>query len=168
MRVYLKTSLRQSYTGPAPDYLRPTRGPLEARIEAGLGEARQVHDRGRWRQKGQRTATGSHRGFECFRAILRGATYGVAGLNAFCEGIDPPLPPLRCAVFPQGLQHHPAVNSSGLPSEGNLSGKGIAAKARAKIHAMTLPPRTPSLMPLDYAVWQRIDKDVMAGAPQIT
>ena len=49
--------------------------------------------------------------------------------------------------------------------KGNTSGKGIDAKARAGIHAITLPPRTPSLMPLDYAIWHRIMTDLMNGAP---
>ena len=49
--------------------------------------------------------------------------------------------------------------------KGNRSNKGIAAKARANIHATTLPPRTPSLMPLDYAIWQRIVKKNMETAP---
>lgn len=49
--------------------------------------------------------------------------------------------------------------------KGNTSGKGIDAKARAWIHAITLPPRTPSLMPLDYAIWHRIMTDLMNGAP---
>lgn len=50
--------------------------------------------------------------------------------------------------------------------KGNTSGKGIAAKARAKIHATTLPPRTPSLMPLDYAIWKRIVDNMMKNAPK--
>ena len=50
--------------------------------------------------------------------------------------------------------------------KGNTSGKGIAAKVRAKIHAETLPPRTPSLMPLDYAIWHRIVQDLLKGAPK--
>ena len=50
--------------------------------------------------------------------------------------------------------------------KGNTSGKGVAAKARAKIYAMTLPPRTPSLMPLDYSVWQVIVKKMIDGAPR--
>ena len=33
--------------------------------------------------------------------------------------------------------------------KGNASGKGVAAKTRANIYPLTLPPRTPSLMPLD-------------------
>ena len=49
--------------------------------------------------------------------------------------------------------------------KGNRSNKGIAAKARANIHAKTLPPRTPSLMPLDYAIWHRIVKKVTETAP---
>ena len=48
--------------------------------------------------------------------------------------------------------------------KGNTSGKGIAAKARAKIYATALPPRTPSLMPLDYAIRNRIVQDVTKGA----
>jgi hypothetical protein len=49
--------------------------------------------------------------------------------------------------------------------KGNTSGKGIAAKARAKIYAITLPPRTPSLMPLDYSIWQAIVEKLLHGAP---
>ena len=50
--------------------------------------------------------------------------------------------------------------------KGNTSGKGIAAKARARIYATTLPPRTPSLMPLDYAIWHAIVKKMIDGAPK--
>ena len=43
----------------------------------------------------------------------------------------------------------------------------MAAKQQAKIRAMTLPPRTPSWMPLDYAIWTAIenamDKKAHAG-----
>ena len=42
--------------------------------------------------------------------------------------------------------------------KGNQSGLGVAAKQKAKIRAMTLPPRTPSWMPLDYAIWAAIEK----------
>ena len=49
--------------------------------------------------------------------------------------------------------------------KGNTSGKGISSKARAKIVAMTLPPRTPSLMPLDYAIWHKITTQVIDDAP---
>ena len=49
--------------------------------------------------------------------------------------------------------------------KGNQSGKGIAAKKRAGIRALTLPPRTPSLMPLDFALWKLIEKKVMQTAP---
>ena len=52
--------------------------------------------------------------------------------------------------------------------KGNTSGKGIAAKARAKIYATTLPPRTPSLMPLDYAIWTEIIKRLVKSAPRGT
>ena len=50
--------------------------------------------------------------------------------------------------------------------KGNMSGKGIKAKVRAKIRALTLPPRTPSLMPLDYAIWHKIAQQVIATAPK--
>ena len=49
--------------------------------------------------------------------------------------------------------------------KGNQSGKGVAAKATLGIRSMTLPPRTPSWMPLDYALWDRIQKDVLEAAP---
>ena len=49
--------------------------------------------------------------------------------------------------------------------KGNQSGKGLRAKASARIIAMTLPPRTPSLMPLDYAIWRQIMKDLDRCAP---
>ena len=52
--------------------------------------------------------------------------------------------------------------------KGNTSGKGIAAKARAKIFPLTLPPRTPSLMPLDYAIWSAIVKQMLVNAPKGT
>ena len=50
--------------------------------------------------------------------------------------------------------------------KGNVSTKGIAAKARSKIYPMTLPPRTPSLMPLDYSIWQSIVEKMIDGAPK--
>ena len=50
--------------------------------------------------------------------------------------------------------------------KGNTSGLGIEAKARANIYVQRLPPRTPSLMPLDYAIWIEIAKKVDATAPK--
>ena len=50
--------------------------------------------------------------------------------------------------------------------KGNMSHKGKAAKVRAKIDSTMLPPRTPSLMPLDYSIWQTIVNKMMAGAPK--
>jgi len=49
--------------------------------------------------------------------------------------------------------------------KGNQSGLGMKAKQSAKIRAMTLPPRTPSWMPLDYAVWREIDDQMVDTAP---
>ena len=50
--------------------------------------------------------------------------------------------------------------------KGNQSGKGVAAKREAKIRAMTLPPRTPAWMPLDYAVWTAIENAMDSTAPE--
>ena len=50
--------------------------------------------------------------------------------------------------------------------KGNASNKGVAAKIRSKIRALTLPPRTPSLMPLDYSIWHTILKGVVKTSPK--
>ena len=52
--------------------------------------------------------------------------------------------------------------------KGNQSGKGIEAKTEAHIHAMTLPPRTPEWMPLDYAIWTAIDAKMIECEPDGT
>lgn len=52
--------------------------------------------------------------------------------------------------------------------KGNQSGKGIKAKERAHIKSMTLPPRTPSWMPLDYSLWYEIDERMVKNAPRGT
>ena len=49
--------------------------------------------------------------------------------------------------------------------KGNQSKKGIAAKRRAHIRALTLPPRTPELMPLDAKLWHQIENRMDATAP---
>ena len=46
------------------------------------------------------------------------------------------------------------------------SGKGIAAKAKNKIHAMTLPPRTPSLIPLVFSIWAEVWKRMLKSSPK--
>ena len=50
--------------------------------------------------------------------------------------------------------------------KGNQSTKRIQAKVESKIKAMTLLPRTPSLMPLDFSIWQKVVEKVIAGAPK--
>ena len=50
--------------------------------------------------------------------------------------------------------------------KGNASNLGKMAKKEVGIEAMTLPPRTPSLMPFDYAVWKKIVDEVIDGAPE--
>ena len=52
--------------------------------------------------------------------------------------------------------------------KGHYSNKGIQAKKEAHIYAIKLPPRTPSLMPLDYALWHRIATQLMDEAPEGT
>lgn len=52
--------------------------------------------------------------------------------------------------------------------KGNQSGKGLLAKERAKLKAMTLPPRTPSCMPLNYASWEEILRRMDGTAPEGT
>ena len=52
--------------------------------------------------------------------------------------------------------------------KGHYSNKGIQAKKEAHIFPIKLPPRTPSLMPLDYAIWHRIAKQLMDEAPKGT
>ena len=49
--------------------------------------------------------------------------------------------------------------------KGNQSSLGIAAKRRAHIRALTLPPRTPELMPLDARLWKQIEDRMDAAAP---
>ena len=41
--------------------------------------------------------------------------------------------------------------------KGFQSTKGKQAKEEMKITPLILPPRTPSLMPLDYSLWKQID-----------
>ena len=63
-----------------------------------------------------------------------------------------------------GKRKHYVIVEDG-DRKGNQSGKGNAAKREMKIRAMTLPPRTPSWMPLDYAVWTAIEKSMDDTAP---
>lgn len=79
-----------------------------------------------------------------------------------CEG-----PLLRSLVHAFGTQRKYTIVEDG-DRKGNQSRKGIAAKANARIVALTLPPRTPSLMPLDYAIWDAINTKMVAGSPSGT
>ena len=49
--------------------------------------------------------------------------------------------------------------------KGWTSNKGLRGKTTAKIKAITLPPRTPSLMPLDYSLWDEIDDRMAESDP---
>ena len=52
--------------------------------------------------------------------------------------------------------------------KGNQSQKGIDAKTACGIKARTLPPRTPSVMPLDFSIWKAIEMRVVKTAPKTT
>jgi hypothetical protein len=52
--------------------------------------------------------------------------------------------------------------------KGNQSQKGIDAKSACGIKALTLPPRTPSVMPLDFSIWKAIEKRLVQTAPKTT
>ena len=52
--------------------------------------------------------------------------------------------------------------------KGYQSNKGLKAKAATKIKAITLPPRSPNWMPLDYAVWTAVEKKALSTAPRGT
>jgi len=52
--------------------------------------------------------------------------------------------------------------------KGFQSGKGIKAKKESGIRSIKLPPRTPSLMPLDFSLWQKIMEKMVAAAPKGT
>ena len=52
--------------------------------------------------------------------------------------------------------------------KGNQSNKGVAAKTAAKISPLVLPPRTPSLMPLDYSIWQAVEQRLVDAMPDGT
>jgi hypothetical protein len=52
--------------------------------------------------------------------------------------------------------------------KGNQSSKGLAAKAEVNIRAMTLPPRTPEWMPLDFAIWTAVEKRMLQCEPDFT
>ena len=64
-------------------------------------------------------------------------------------------PPAKALKKTWGTRRSYCVVEDG-DRKGNQSGKGIRAKAEANIRAQTLPPRTPSWMPLDYSVWNEI------------
>ena len=49
--------------------------------------------------------------------------------------------------------------------KGNQSGKGLAAKKEANICALTLPPWTPSWMPLDFYIWAAIEAKMIQTDP---
>ena len=49
--------------------------------------------------------------------------------------------------------------------KGNYSNKGVDAKRAANIYPWKLPPRSPSLMPLDYSIWRRIVQKSLDEAP---
>ena len=49
---------------------------------------------------------------------------------------------------------------------GFQSNIGNGGKAEPKISSLTLPPRTPSLMPLDYAIWHVVEAKLVDCEPE--
>lgn len=92
------------------------------------------------------------------RYVLPGTWNGQEAARMYEEGLKPAL----ARVW--GKRARYTIVEDG-DRKGNTSGKGVAAKARAKIFPITLPPRTPSLMPLDYAIWQAICKRMLDDEP---
>ena len=91
--------------------------------------------------------------------VPNGKWNGDAAASMYEQAMKPAL----ARIWP-GLTRYIVVEDG--DRKGNMSGKGTAAKSRAKITAMTLPPRTPSLMPLDYAIWHRIMQGLASSAPK--
>ena len=83
--------------------------------------------------------------------VVPGAWNGDAAARMYEEHLKPAL------VRVWGKRARYTIVEDG-DRKGNTSNKGVAAKANAKIFPITLPPRSPSLMPLDYAIWQAISK----------
>ena len=90
--------------------------------------------------------------------VVAGGWNGAAASHMYEEHLKPAL------VRTWGRRSRYTVEEDG-DRKGNTSGLGIAAKARVGIYPLTLPPRTPSLMPLDYAIWHRVVVKVMDSAP---
>ena len=74
--------------------------------------------------------------------------------------------PLRNALRKTWGKQKRYTNVEDGDRKGNQSGKGVTTKREAKIRAMTLPPRTPAWMPLDYAVWTAIENAMDSTAPE--
>lgn len=85
--------------------------------------------------------------------VVEGTWNGAAAADMYKNYLKPALE----ATW--GKQRRYTIVEDG-DRKGNRSGKGIAAKASAGIFATCLPPRTPSLMPLDYSIWNEIVKKV--------
>ena len=52
--------------------------------------------------------------------------------------------------------------------KGYQTNKAKQTKAELGIRSMVLPPRTPSMMPLDASIWKRVDEKMSETAPSIT
>ena len=91
--------------------------------------------------------------------VNKGSWCGNAAAKMYTDALRPAL------VKKYGAQPRFTIVEDG-DRKGHYSNKGIAAKRAAKIRAVKLPPRTPSLMPLDYAIWSRISKQLMDEAPK--
>jgi hypothetical protein len=60
----------------------------------------------------------------------------------------------------RGEKRHHVIVEDGDPA-GYQSSRGKRAKKEAKIKSLVLPPRTPQWMPLDFSVWNEIERKVL-------
>ena len=94
---------------------------------------------------------------------------GVVGWCVGCAGATSPVSVSQLSLTPAlyGNKRKFVVVEDG-DRKGFQSTKGILGKTLSKISAMTLSPRSPCFMPLDYAFWQRIEQLMRACEPKGT
>ena len=98
----------------------------------------------------------------CTNGTARGEFFRVAPASASCR---------RCVLVISHRQHAASLPSglcAVIDRKGNQSTKGLAAKKRSHIRTLTLPARTPELMPLDATLWKIIEDQVNDEAPEGT
>ena len=154
-------------TFPRPSTLAQRKTLLSNRITGHLRKPSKGIDRGFTKPREKHTFVGMPSVIVCAAVaydkiimwhIVEGSWGGAAAATMYEDHLKPAL--LR--KWGERAQYRVVEDGD---RKGHASRKGIDAKRRAKITALTLPPRTPSLMPLDYAIWQRIEEKLIDTAP---